>query len=272
MEIEIVKVKFKNSTLSYDFSPNGIDLKVGDYVIVDTERGKDIAKVECGPVKIGADKLQSELKNVVKKATDKELEDAKRYDELASKLLPEIKKIVKSHNLNMKIVKVEASYDNSKLIVNFSSDDRVDFRELVKELASIYKKRIELRQIGPRDEVKILGGLGVCGKICCCTQNFCDFEHVSIKMAKNQNLSLNPNSISGLCGKLLCCLAYENDTYKEILSRMPKVNSVVSTKDGKGKVVFNDLLKERVSVRFEDENSSTITEYPLSEIKILGDK
>ena len=173
--------------------------------------------------------------------------------------------------MDMNLISCEYTLDKSKVIFSYVADERVDFRELLKVLASKLHTRIELRQIGSRDEVRLLGGIGPCGKVCCCVQNLGELEHVSMKMAKNQNLSLNPASISGLCGKLLCCLAYENPTYQEALQLMPRVNSTVSTKDGNGTVVFNDLLKREVDVKFVRGDDTEIKTYPLEEIKFKRD-
>lgn len=267
MQIDVVGVKFKSSNNIYSFDPNGLELKKGDYVIVDTEKGAEIGIVFRNKESIDPSTLASPLKKVLKVATKEMVEKAKVYDEEAQKYYPEIKKLVKEENLDMKIVKIEASFDNSKYVINFTAENRVDFRELVKKLAVLLKKKIELRQIGNRDEVRLLGGFGPCGKICCCVQNIGQMEHVSMKMAKNQNLSLNPASISGLCGKLMCCIAYENPTYQEAIKVMPKVGSFVSTKEGKGIVVFNDLLKREVDVKFVDGEESEIKTFLLSEIK-----
>ena len=271
MQIEVVGVKFRGSNNVYSFDPNGIDLKVGDYVVVDTEKGADLGKVFREKEKIDSSTLVASLKSVLKKATPEMVEKAEKYDKEAEKLYPTVKKIVKEEKLEMKVVKVEASYDNSKYVISFTAENRVDFRELVKKLAAVLKKKVELRQVGSRDEVRLLGGIGPCGKICCCVQNLGELEHVSMKMAKNQNLSLNPASISGLCGKLMCCLAYENPVYQEALREMPKVNSQVSTKDGNGTVVFNDLLKKEVDVKFVRGEETEIKTYPLSEIKFKKD-
>ena len=267
MQIEVVGVKFKSSNNVYSFDPNGLDLKVGDYVVVDTEKGTDLGRVFKEKETIDASTLVSSLKKVVKKASDEMVKQAEKYDEQAKGFYSVVRRIVKEEKLDMKIVNVEASYDNSRYIINFTSENRVDFRELVKKLAVELKKKVELRQIGSRDEVRLLGGIGPCGKVCCCVQNLGELEHVSMKMAKNQNLSLNPASISGLCGKLLCCLAYENPTYQEALQLMPRVNSTVSTKDGNGTVVFNDLLKREVDVKFVRGDDTEIKTYPLEEIK-----
>lgn len=267
MQVEVVTVKFNKGVHGYWFSPNGFDVKVGDKVIVDTEKGRELVTVTKEKEKVMAEELNEPLKNIVKIADDKDLKMAEESYKKAETLLPEIKKLVKNEGLEMKVVYVEGNYNYSKLTINFVSEQRVDFRELVKKLADKYKTRIELRQIGPREETRYLGGLGICGKECCCKQGFGINDHVSIKMAKNQGMSLNPNNISGLCGKLLCCLAYENPYYVEVMKEMPKVNSEVVTPDGKGKVIYNDLIKKTVSVKFVTENTSEIKTYSVEEIK-----
>ncbi len=272
MQIETVGIKFKNSNHVYSFDPNGLTLKKGDFCIVDTEKGADLGVVVKEKEAINPEDLLSPLKPVLKKANKEVVEKAEFFDKEAEKLYPQIKAMVKECGLEMKIVKVEASFDNSRYIVNFTSEDRVDFRELVKKLAENLKKRVELRQIGSRDEVRMLGGFGPCGKICCCAQNMGEFDHVSMKMAKNQNLSLNPNSISGLCGKLMCCLSYENKGYVEALKEMPKVGSQVSTKDGKGVVVYNNLLKKEIDVKFVKGEESEIKTYTLDQISFKRDE
>lgn len=272
MQIEVVGVKFKNSNHVYSFSPNNQMIKKGDYVIVETEKGKDLGVVVKTNEMIDAGELVSPLKNVVKVATKEQVKRAEEFDKEAEKLAPKIKEIIKSFNLEMKVVKVEASFDNSKIIINFTAENRVDFRELVKKLAETFKTRVELRQIGSRDEVRIMGGFGPCGKICCCVQNFGEFDHVSMKMAKNQNLSLNPNSISGLCGKLMCCLAYENPVYLEAIKIMPKLGSEVKTEDGKGIVIYNDLLKRLVDVKFTNGDDVEVKTYELDKIKFRRDE
>lgn len=270
MQIEIVKAKFAHGTHSYSFSPNGIELKKGDKVIVESERGNDIATIVEEKKQVDAQSLSDVLKNVIKIASQKEIQMAIENDKIAKSYFPDINQIVKSMNLDMKVISVEANYDLSRITVNFTAEDRVDFRLLAKKLAEKYRKRVELRQIGPRDAVKELGGIGICGKECCCKQGVGVCEHVTIKMAKNQNLSLNPNAISGLCGKLLCCLSYENEVYIEALKVMPKVNSFVQTPDGKGKVIYNDLLKKIVTVKFEKDGLDETKEYPCEKVKQLG--
>lgn len=266
MQVEVVGIKFKNSNHIYSFEPNGHELKNGDYVLVDTEKGTDLGVVVKEKYQIDATSLSSPLKKVLKIASKEMVEKAEEYDKEAQKHYSEVKKIVKDFGLEMKIVKIEASYDNSRYIINFTSENRVDFRELVKKLAETLKKRVELRQIGSRDEVRMLGGFGPCGKVCCCAQNMGEFDHVSMKMAKNQSLSLNPASISGLCGKLMCCIAYENNVYQEAIKLMPKVGTTVSTKDGKGQVVYNNLLKKQIDVKFVKGEDVEVKTYPLEEV------
>ena len=269
MQIEVVRAKFRNGVHSYSFSPNGFDLNVGDYVIVETEKIKDIVRITSAKEIVDESQIVEPLKNVVKIADKKDLAMAEENYKKAEELYPEIKQIVLNEGLEMKVINVEANYNFSRLTVNFTAEDRVDFRDLVKKLAEKFKTRIELRQIGPRDATRYLGGLGVCGKECCCSQGFGIENQVSIKMAKNQGLSLNPNNISGLCGKLLCCLAYENPYYVEVLKIMPKVNSKVATPDGTGTVIYNDLLKKFVSVKFESDGTSEVKQYSVEDIKNL---
>ena len=211
--------------------------------------------------------LPEGLKPVIRKATEK---DKKRFEELkekASKDIFVVREKVKKQGLEMKVVSCEYTFDGSKIIIEFSAEDRVDFRDLLKELASALKVRIELHQVGQRDEVKIKGGIGPCGEICCCVRFLKDFEHVTVKMAKNQGLSLSPTKISGLCGRLMCCLAYENKTYEEILKKLPKVNSEVDSPKGKGTVVYNDILRERVSVKIKNgEDSFVVYDFSLAEL------
>lgn len=250
MQVEVVSARFFHSGFDYYFSPNGLDINKGDFAIVETERGRDMVRIVKAKHNIEMEELSEPLKNVVKIATQEEVDEAVVHDQKAAEFLPEIKTLVRDSKLEMKVISVEGNYNGSKLTINFTAENRVDFRELVKQLAEKYKMRVELRQIGPREATKILGGFGPCGKECCCHQGVGVNDHVSIKMAKNQGLSLNPNSISGTCGKLLCCLSYENPYYVEVLNEMPKVNSFVSTSDGQGKVVYCDLMKKIVDVKF----------------------
>lgn len=264
---KIVGVKFSSSNKVYTFGVNDIDLKVGDNVIVDSNQMLAFGLVATEIKTFKDEEIPSDLKFVIRKATDS---DKKKYEELKNKAHEDIKLVrekVNKLNLEMKIVSCEYSFDATKIIIEFSAEDRVDFRELLKELAASLKVRIELHQVGQRDEVKIKGGIGPCGEICCCVRFLKDFEHVTVKMAKSQGLSLSPTKINGLCGRLMCCLAYENKTYEEILKKMPKVNSEINSPKGIGTVVYNDILRERVSVKVKTgEDSFTIYDFSLIEL------
>lgn len=262
MQITEVGINFEGQPKIYSFDANKYNLKLGDEVVVETVRGLEIGKVATKPKRIEQVEDQEPLKKVLRLANREDIQRKEKNFKLAKEYKSRIVEIVEQFKLEMKVVSVELTLDNSKMIISFTSENRVDFRDLVKTLASEFKTRIELRQIGPRDEVKILGGLGPCGRPCCCTKNTGDFEHVSIKMAKVQGLSLNPTSISGLCGKLMCCLGYENEHYSEAQKLMPKVGSEVQTPDGRGVVLYNNLLKRSVEVKIEDEKK----EYPVSKI------
>ena len=268
MQVDVVLAKFHNGVHGYSFSPNGFDLHLGDLVIVETEKGKDIVKIVKEKETIDDAELPEPLKNVIKMASEEDLKLAEESYKKAEALLPDVKKLVQEEGLEMKVIAVELNYNFSRITVNFTAETRVDFRNLVKRLAETFKTRIELRQIGPRDTTRILGGYGPCGLECCCHKGFGINDHITIKMAKNQGLSLNPNSISGVCGKMLCCLAYENEYYSEVLKIMPKVGSRVITPDGEGRVMYNDLLKQTVTVKFEDESSSELKDYPAGDIKV----
>ncbi|MBQ7466642.1 MAG: stage 0 sporulation protein [Clostridia bacterium] len=263
----VTGVKFKNSGKIYTFLTNGLTLEVGDNVVVETSAGLSFGQVAFASREIDENQAAEPLKPILRKATEK---DIKNFEELQTKALKDlvfVKEKVKQLNLDMKIVSAEYLLDGSKIVIEFSAEDRVDFRELLKELASELKVRIELHQVGQRDEVKIKGGIGPCGEICCCSRFLNDFEHVTVKMAKTQGLSLNPTKISGLCGRLMCCLAYENKTYEEILAKMPKINGRISTPKGNGVVVYNDILRERVSVKvLTGEDSYTIYDFALEEL------
>lgn len=263
--MSIIGIKFNDGGRVFN-AETSVQVDVGDDIVVETLRGVELAKVSkpCG------EGISDEIKSVERKATDK---DIKKMEELRSQV-GDIKKLtndlIAKYKLDMKLVDVNFTLDGTKVIINYVCEDRVDFRELVKELASFLRARIELRQIGIRDQAKILGGIGFCGKECCCKKYLNDFDKVSIKMAKTQGLSLNPTKISGICGRLMCCLAYENDTYADIAVKMPKLNSKVQTKDGVGSVVYNNILKQMVTVRVEKDGEIKVGEYPLGEIEILS--
>jgi len=267
---KVVGVKFTQTGKVYLFDQNNIDLNINDNVIVDTQYGLSFGEVALLK-EIDENELNEPLKQVVRLATELDVKKNEELKEKSRKDISIVKEKVKKLGLEMKIVSSEYSFDGSKILIEFAAEDRVDFRELLKELASALKVRIELHQVGQRDEVKIKGGIGPCGEICCCARFLKDFEHVTVKMAKNQGLSLNPTKISGLCGRLMCCLAYENKTYEEILKKMPKINSEVISPKGKGVVVYNDILRERVSVKIHS-NDDSFTVYDFSLEELGGEK
>lgn len=267
---KIVGVIFSEAGKTYYYNPGKDQYKVGDYVVVETASDCALGKIDFVDKEIDESKFEEPLKFIIRKATQKDIEQNKRLQEKIPENMKIIKSKVRALDLQMKIVDANYTLDGSKLIVEFTAEDRVDFRQLLKDLAASLKVRIELKQIGQRDEVKIKGGIGPCGEICCCKRFLKDFEHVTVKMAKNQGLSLSPTKISGLCGRLMCCLAYENSNYEEILKRMPKINSTVITPKGKGQVVYNDLLRELVSVKeIQKDDTFIVTEWKLSELQLI---
>lgn len=267
MQYTVVGVKFPNGNKTYYFSPKDKEYKEKEYVIVDTSKGPEYAQIEIPNMTVEEKDIVLPLREVIRLATDKDTAQYQSNIKKAEEARPIVDELIEKYALEMKIVDIEYAFDNSKITISFISDTRVDFRELVKELASKLKNRIELRQIGIRDQAKVIGGIGMCGRICCCKTFLNDFEKVSIKMAKNQGLSLNPTQISGLCGRLLCCLEYENPYYAEVLSKMPKLNSTVKTKDGEGVVVYQNILKQQVAVKIIDNDTTTIKDYNINEIK-----
>lgn len=260
--MSMIGVKFAQSGKVFNTNSD-LELEINDIVVVDTIRGLELAIVS----KVSSDEVTEEIKAVIRKATDA---DIKKMEEL-KKQAPQIQKLtnelISKYKLEMKLVDVNFTLDGTKVIINYVCEDRVDFRELVKDLASSLRARIELRQIGIRDQAKIIGGIGFCGKECCCKKYLNDFDKVSIKMAKTQGLSLNPTKISGICGRLMCCLAYENELYADISVKMPKLNSKVKTKDGLGTVVYNNILKQIVTVRVDNDGDIKVGEYGLDEIE-----
>lgn len=264
--MEVVGIKFKNNSKVYYFLPNGLNLKENDVVVVETPSGLDIASVRKANFWL-EEEFSEPLKPVVRIATPKDLEDKKKLLDKREDVLKITKELILKLGLDMKIVDVEFPLDGQKIIISYVCEDRVDFRELVKELAIELKARIELKQIGIRDQAKLVGGIGICGQPCCCGRFLEDFNKVSIKMAKNQNLSLNPTKISGNCGRLMCCLEYENNTYAEALELMPKINSLVTTVDGEGVVVYNDILSKKCTVKFIKGDDVKLNEYEVEKIK-----
>ncbi len=266
---EIVGVKFKKLGKIYFFNPNGIVVSKGQNVIVETARGIEYGEVAIGNRNVNDDKIIAPLKDIIRVAND---EDTKIYIENDKKSKEAFKvceeKIIK-YGLDMKLVDAEYTFDNTKLLFYFTADGRIDFRDLVKELASIYKTRIELRQIGVRDEVKMLGGYGMCGRELCCCNHLSDLNPVSIKMAKEQGLSLNPTKISGVCGRLMCCLKHEHLVYEEKLSKLPTLGSLVKTPEGNGTVEEVEVLKENVKVKLEKDGTIIKKVFKNSEIEVL---
>lgn len=266
MQVKEVKVKFSENGKEYSFDCSDVFVKLNDKVIVETVRGLEMGTI-CSRVQVKEINDEEPLKKVVRLATTKDMQTKEDNKEKEDEIVKESEKMAHELRLDMKIVSAEISLDGSKVLISFTADERVDFRELIKQMASKFKMRIELRQIDAREETRIIGGLGPCGKECCCKQFLNGFEHSSIKMAKTQGLSLNPSNISGLCGKLKCCLSYENEYYSEVSKLMPKINTEVITPDGKGLVVYNNLLKQVVSVKFLNaDGSQNIREYSLEQI------
>ncbi len=269
----IIGIRFKKLGKIYFFNPKGLKVKKGDKVIVETTQGEELAEVLIPNRYVEDEKIIAPLKKVVRIANNR---DIKRYDEcrkIEKEAFDICKQKIKEHKLNMTLTEVECKFDNSKVIFYFTADGRIDFRDLVKDLAAIYRTRIEMRQIGVRDEVRRIGGNGVCGRELCCCTFLSDFEAVSIKMAKEQNISLNPSKISGNCGRLMCCLKYENEVYEDKLKRLPNVGAIVKTEDGEGEVDGVETLKERVKVKFktEDGESYTYKRYDAKDIKVIKD-
>lgn len=267
----IVGIRFKKLGKIYFFNPKGIKVQKGDKVIVETSQGEEYAEVLIPNRYVDDEKIVAPLKKVLRIATSK---DIKRHEE-CKKIEKEAFKVceqkIKDHKLNMILTEVECKFDNSKILFYFTADGRVDFRELVRDLAAIYKTRIELRQIGVRDEVKRIGGNGVCGRELCCCTFLSDFEAVSIKMAKEQNISLNPSKISGNCGRLMCCLKYENDVYEDKLKHLPNVGAIVKTEDGVGEVDNIEILREKLRIKFKGEDGYTYKKYEAKDVTIIKD-
>ena len=269
---EVIGVRFKEVGKVYYFDPLNNKLNTGDMVIVETARGLECGKVATANKTISEEELAHPLKPLIRIATEediKHLEENRRKEKEAYKICEQK---IEQHKLEMKLVSVEYTFDNSKILFYFTADGRVDFRMLVKDLASVFRTRIELRQIGVRDEAKILGGLGVCGKPFCCASFMGEFQPVSIKMAKEQGLSLSPVKISGTCGRLMCCLKYEQEAYTDLLKKTPKVGAIVSTPEGKGLVVENNLIAGTLKVKLNNTPPEAPAKlYTVKECKLLKD-
>lgn len=253
--------------LHYVLTPEKLELKVGDSVVVETERGKELMQVEHISFTTETQELSDLVKKVLRKATKKDLEKQQELKDKKVQVLETTRQLIDKYKLDMKLADAEFTIDAQKVMISFVCEDRVDFRDLVKELAQKLKMRIELKQIGSRDQAQIVGGIGPCGQEACCIRYLGDFEKVSIKMAKTQNLSLNPTKISGLCGRLMCCLAFENDHYAETSAKMPKVGSFVKTPEGKGVVIYNNLLHEVCSVKFKEDDTFRVVEFALEDLE-----
>ena len=272
--VKIIGVRFRNVGKIYYFNPKSFQMKPGDHVIVETARGVEYGTVVLGPKEVDDRQVVQPLKDVIRMATQKDdaKEESNRKKEKEAYQVC-VKKI-RAHQLEMKLIDVEYTFDNNKILFYFTADGRIDFRELVKDLAAIFKTRIELRQIGVRDETKILGGIGICGRPLCCHTYLSEFAPVSIKMAKEQNLSLNPTKISGVCGRLMCCLKHEQDTYEYLNEKLPNVGDFVRTTDGnKGEVLSVSVLRQKVRIVVTDkDDNKEVMEYPVSELKFKPKK
>ena len=266
--VEVVDIQFRPGQKVYFFDPDGAVFRPGDHVIIDTARGAEFGICAGGNHTIPFRDVVAPLRKVLRRTTpqdekivaDNRAKEKRAYDVCLQKIA--------DHQLDMQLVSTEVAFDGSKILFYFTADERVDFRELVKNLASVFHTRIELRQIGVRDKAKMVGGLGICGRPFCCASFLDDFQPVSIKMAKTQNLSLNPTKISGTCGRLMCCLKYEQDAYEDLIRTSPKMDSLVDTPEGRGTVVEVDLLRQRVKVQME-ENPETVTQFANADIAVL---
>ena len=267
----IIGVRFKKPGKIYFFDPDGTKIEKGSFVVVETSMGKEYGEVAIANRTIPDENLEKPLKKIIRVATNKDKkqhEENKKKEQEALKICEEK---IKEHKLDMILTDVEYKFDRSKLLFFFTADGRIDFRDLVKDLAAIFKTRIELRQIGVRDVVRKLGGNGMCGRELCCCSFLGNFETVSIKMAKEQNISLNPSKISGNCGRLMCCLKYEQEVYEEKLSRLPKIGAIVKTDDGEGEVCGVETLKEMVRVKLKDGDETFFKKYEAKDLKVIKD-
>ncbi len=268
---EIIGVRFKEVGKVYYFSPNGESYREDDRVIVETARG-----VECGVVampnrEIDDEELTRPLKTVIRRATEEDISTVEKNREKEKNAFKICEEKIAKHGLDMKLIDVEYTFDNSKVLFYFTADGRVDFRTLVKDLASVFRTRIELRQIGVRDEAKLLGGIGVCGRPFCCNSFLGEFQPVSIKMAKEQGLSLSPVKISGTCGRLMCCLKYEQEAYVDLLKRTPKLGAIVSTPEGKGEVIESNPISGVLKVKMDKAPEAAPRSFKVKEVKVLKD-
>ena len=268
--VEIVGINFREAGKIYYFSPEKYTFAVGDKVIVETARGVELGMVKVANKTISSEEIVSPLKPVIRPATPADVQHYEKNRAQEEEAIAICQKKVEAHGLGMKLVGAEYTFDNSKLIFYFTCESRVDFRELVRDLASTFRTRIELRQIGIRDEAKMLGGLGVCGRKLCCANFLSDFVQVSIKMAKEQNFSLNSSKVSGACGRLMCCLRYEHEIYEEAIKHTPPTGSIVKTSDGEGVVVETKPLAREIKVKFNDGEKDTVKLFKFADVKVLS--
>ena len=267
-DVEVVDIQFRPGQKIYFFDPDGQRFADGDHIIIDTARGEEFGICVGGNHKIPPKNVVAPLRKVLRRATPQDEKTIQENRAKEKRAFEVCQQKIAEHGLDMQLVSAEVAFDGSKILFYFTADERVDFRELVKNLASIFHTRIELRQIGVRDKAKMVGGLGICGRPFCCASFLDDFQPVSIKMAKTQSLSLNPTKISGTCGRLMCCLKYEQDAYEDLIRSSPKLESFVDTPEGRGTVVELDLLRQRVKVRME-ENPETVSVFPNADIAVL---
>lgn len=266
--IKVIGVRFRNAGKIYYFDPMSLEVHTGDHVIVETARGIEYGYVVLGCREVEDDKVVQPLKPVIRMATKGDDEVEKKNHEKEKEAFKICKEKIRKHGLQMKLIDAEYTFDNNKVLFYFTADGRIDFRELVKDLASVFKTRIEFRQVGVRDETKIVGGIGICGRTLCCHSYLSEFIPVSIKMAKEQNLSLNPTKISGVCGRLMCCLKNEEETYEELNSKLPNVGDFVTTDDGlKGEVHSVSVLRQLVKVVVTIKDEKEIREYKVEQLK-----
>ncbi len=269
--VKVVGVRFKKAGKVYYFDPDQLQIDEGANVIVETARGVEFGEVVIPPRDVEDDEIVAPLKKVMRIASEDDIKHASENGKKEKEAFATCLQKIRDHNLEMKLIDVEYTFDNNKILFYFTADGRVDFRELVKDLASVFKTRIELRQIGVRDESKMMGGIGVCGRVLCCSSYLGEFQPVSIKMAKEQGLSLNPTKISGNCGRLMCCLKYEQDAYEQIIRKAPKTGAIVDTPDGQGVVVETYLIKEAVKVKMDKGNETDIRTYRFEEVSLIKD-
>ena len=271
---KVIGVRFRQAGKVYYFAPGKLHIKKGDKVIVETARGVEFGSVVAGPKEIPDEEIMQPLKSVIRIATEEDKRNEEKNREKEKEAYDICLEKIRAHNLDMKLINAEYTFDNNKVLFYFTADGRIDFRELVKDLAAVFRTRIELRQIGVRDETKLKGGIGVCGRALCCHTYLSEFAPVSIKMAKEQNLSLNPTKISGVCGRLMCCLTNEEETYEELNSRLPAVGDFVTTRDGyKGEVLSLSVLRQLVKVVVTmDDDEKEIREYRADELKFKPKK